>query len=135
MSPIGNGPDLRHPENRCRNPHRHDSHHPGGPQVDRGVAEFSRRNVFPVGAAYLVATWLLIQVAETLFPLFGFGDSRPARIVVVVLAIGFVPALVLTLPRPGADGHSRDFYTGHGNPVAQSNFDRNALAHRSRSPL
>lgn len=58
------------------------------------VAEFSRRNVFRVGAAYLVAAWLLIQVAETLFPLFGFGD-RPARIVVVVLAIGFVPALVL----------------------------------------
>ena len=58
------------------------------------VAEFSRRNVFRVGAAYLVAAWLLIQVAETLFPLFGFGDT-PARIVVVVLAIGFVPALVL----------------------------------------
>ncbi|HZW59341.1 MAG TPA: tetratricopeptide repeat protein [Woeseiaceae bacterium] len=58
------------------------------------LAEFSKRNVFRVGAAYLVAAWLLIQVAETLFPLFGFGD-RPARIVVVVLAIGFVPALVL----------------------------------------
>lgn len=58
------------------------------------VTEFSRRNVFRVGAAYLVAAWLLIQVAGTLFPLFGFGDT-PARIVVVVLAIGFVPALVL----------------------------------------
>jgi adenylate cyclase len=56
--------------------------------------ELSRRNVFRVGAAYAVAAWLLIQVAETIFPLFGFDDS-PARIVVIVLAIGFLPALVL----------------------------------------
>ncbi len=58
------------------------------------ISEFSKRNVFRVGAAYLVGAWLLIQVAETLFPLFGYGDT-PARIVVIVLAIGFLPALVL----------------------------------------
>ena len=58
------------------------------------VSEFSKRNVFRVGAAYLVTAWLLTQVAETIFPLFGFGDT-PARIVVVVLAIGFIPALIL----------------------------------------
>ncbi len=57
------------------------------------VAEFRKRNVFRVGAAYLVGAWLVVQVAETLFPLFGFGDT-PARIVVVVLAIGFIPALL-----------------------------------------
>ncbi|MEQ8206496.1 MAG: hypothetical protein RIA65_09995, partial [Woeseia sp.] len=57
-------------------------------------SEFSKRNVFRVGAAYLVAAWLLTQVAETLFPLFGFGDT-PARIVVIMLAIGFIPALIL----------------------------------------
>ena len=58
------------------------------------LAEFSKRNVFRVAAAYLVAAWLLVQVAETLFPLFGFGNA-PARVVVIVLAIGFIPALVL----------------------------------------
>jgi len=58
------------------------------------VSELGKRNVFRVGVAYLVAAWLLVQVADTLFPLFGFGDA-PARIVVVILAIGFVPALVL----------------------------------------
>ncbi len=57
------------------------------------IAELKRRNVFRVGAAYVVAAWLLIQVAETIFPLFGFDDT-PARIVVVVLAIGFIPALI-----------------------------------------
>jgi TolB-like protein/Flp pilus assembly protein TadD len=57
------------------------------------LSELKRRNVIRVGAAYLVAAWLVIQVAETMFPLFGFDDT-PARIVVVVLAIGFLPALV-----------------------------------------
>ena len=56
-------------------------------------AELKRRNVLRVGAAYVVVAWLLIQVAETIFPLFGF-DETPARIVVIVLAIGLVPALV-----------------------------------------
>ncbi len=56
--------------------------------------ELKRRNVFRVGAAYVVATWLVIQVAETIFPLFGFGDT-PARIVVIALAIGFIPAMIL----------------------------------------
>ena len=50
--------------------------------------ELKRRNVFRVGAAYIVAAWLLIQVADTIFPLFGFDDT-PARIVVILLAIGF----------------------------------------------
>ena len=56
--------------------------------------ELKRRSVLRVGAAYAVVAWLIIQVAETIFPLFGF-DETPARIVVVVLAIGFVPAVVL----------------------------------------
>ena len=49
--------------------------------------ELKRRNVFRVGAAYVVVAWLLIQLTETIFPLFGFDDT-PARIVVIVLAIG-----------------------------------------------
>jgi TolB-like protein/Tfp pilus assembly protein PilF len=55
--------------------------------------ELKRRNVLRVGAAYVVVAWLLIQVAETIFPLFGFDDT-PARIVVIVLAIGLVPSLI-----------------------------------------
>jgi len=54
--------------------------------------ELKRRNVFRVGAAYVVASWLLIQVTETIFPLFGFDDTL-ARMVVIVLAIGVIPAL------------------------------------------
>ncbi|MDX1460836.1 MAG: hypothetical protein R3348_07245 [Xanthomonadales bacterium] len=61
----------------------------------RLLTELKRRNVIRVGAAYIVTSWLLIQVAETIFPLFGFGDA-PARIVVIVLAIGFIPALIVS---------------------------------------
>jgi len=50
--------------------------------------ELKRRNVFRVGIAYLAGSWLLVEVAETIFPLFGFDDT-PARILVIVLAIGF----------------------------------------------
>jgi len=57
--------------------------------------ELKRRNVFRVGAAYIVVAWLIIQVTETIFPLFGFGDG-PARLVVIVLVIGFVPVLILS---------------------------------------
>ena len=58
-------------------------------------SELKRRNVLRAAAAYIVAAWLLIQVAETIFPLFGFGDG-PARIAVIVLSIGFIPALVIS---------------------------------------
>ena len=50
--------------------------------------ELKRRNVFRVAIAYLAGSWLLVEVAETIFPLFGFDDT-PARILVIVLTIGF----------------------------------------------
>jgi len=56
--------------------------------------ELKRRNVLRVAAAYLVSAWLLIQIAETIFPLFGFGDA-PARMVVIILTIGLIPTLIL----------------------------------------
>ena len=43
----------------------------------------------------MFAAWLVIQVAETIFPLFGFGDT-PARLVVIMLAIGFPLFLVFS---------------------------------------
>lgn len=55
--------------------------------------ELKRRNVLRVGLAYLAAAWLLIQIADTLFEVFGLGDAA-IRIVVIVLAIGFPPALI-----------------------------------------
>jgi len=57
--------------------------------------EIRRRNVHRVAIAYVAAVWLLIQVAETLFPVFGLPDMA-IRAVVIVLAVGFVPAVILS---------------------------------------
>ena len=59
------------------------------------LRELQRRNVIRVAVAYLAGAWLLIQVLETLLPIFGLPESA-ARIVVLVLAVLFVPVLVLS---------------------------------------
>ncbi len=63
-------------------------------QMSQLFEELKRRNVLRVAAAYVVASWLIIQVVETIFPAFGFGDAA-VRIVTIVLAIGLIPALTL----------------------------------------
>jgi len=57
------------------------------------IAELKRRNVIRMAGLYLVAAWLLVQVAGTVLPWFNVSESM-LRGVVIVLAIGFVPALV-----------------------------------------
>lgn len=57
-------------------------------------AELKRRNVTRIAIAYVAAAWLLIQVAETLFPVYGLSDNA-IRLVVAALAVGFIPALVI----------------------------------------
>jgi len=57
--------------------------------------EIRRRNVHRVAIAYLATAWLLIQIVETLFPVFGLSDVA-IRAVVIVLGIGFVPAVILS---------------------------------------
>jgi len=59
------------------------------------LGELKRRNVLRVGAAYIVAAWLVIQVVETILPAFGFGDTA-VRITTIVFAIGFLPTLVFS---------------------------------------
>src|SRR5262249_50407009 len=56
-------------------------------------AELTRRNVIRMAGLYLVAAWLITQVAGTLLPMFDAPNWLP-RSIVVLLAIGFVPALV-----------------------------------------
>lgn len=56
-------------------------------------AELKRRNVIRVGAAYVVVSWLIIQVVETIFPVFDIADDT-IRMVIILLALGFIPALM-----------------------------------------
>lgn len=81
-------------------------------------AELKRRNVFRVGAAYVVAAWLVVQVVETIFPAFGFGDAA-VRVVVIVFAIGFIPALVLAWAfEITPDGLKREFEVDRSRSTA-----------------
>ena len=58
------------------------------------LAELKRRKVFRVAAGYVVGAWVLIQVVETVFPAFGLDDAS-FRILVIALAIGLVPTVIL----------------------------------------
>jgi TolB-like protein/Tfp pilus assembly protein PilF len=57
-------------------------------------AELRRRNVYKVAVAYGVVSWLLIQVATQVFPIFDIPNWG-SRLVVLLLALGFPVALVL----------------------------------------
>ena len=56
-------------------------------------AELQRRNVIRMAGLYLVVAWLVVQVAETLLPIFG-APAWVLKTLVGLLAIGFVPTLV-----------------------------------------
>ncbi|MEO8161007.1 MAG: hypothetical protein ABI588_06280 [Arenimonas sp.] len=58
------------------------------------ISELKRRNVIRMAGLYLVGAWLVVQVSGTLLPMFGAPDWV-ARSLVILLAIGFVPALVI----------------------------------------
>jgi len=55
--------------------------------------ELKRRNVLRIAGLYLVGAWLSVQVAGTVLPMFDAPAWLP-RTIVIVLAIGFIPALV-----------------------------------------
>src|SRR6266513_1164337 len=64
-------------------------------KIDNLFAELKRRNVVRMAGLYLVGAWLLVQVAGTVLPMFGAPDWLP-RSVVILLAIGFLPALIFS---------------------------------------
>src|SRR5438445_4582396 len=64
-------------------------------KIDNFLTELKRRNVIRFAGLYLVGSWLLVQVASTVLPMFGAPDWLP-RSIVILLAIGFVPALIFS---------------------------------------
>src|SRR5215467_7425204 len=58
-------------------------------------AELKRRNVYKVAVAYLVASWLLIQIATQVFPFFEVPNWA-VRLVVLLLILGFPAALIFS---------------------------------------
>ncbi|MEO8460347.1 MAG: hypothetical protein ABI451_07450 [Dokdonella sp.] len=58
------------------------------------LTELKRRNVIRMAGLYLVGAWLLVQVASTVLPAFDV-PAWALRALIILLAIGFVPALVI----------------------------------------
>lgn len=57
------------------------------------LSELKRRNVFRVAIAYLVFAWLVLQVADVLFPALHLPPWS-LTLVAVLLAIGLIPVLI-----------------------------------------
>jgi serine/threonine-protein kinase len=58
-------------------------------------SELKRRNVYKAAVAYLVASWLLIQIATQVFPFFEIPNWA-VRLVVLILILGFPAALIFS---------------------------------------
>jgi TolB-like protein/Tfp pilus assembly protein PilF len=58
-------------------------------------AELQRRHVYRIAVGYVVAAWVVIQIATQVFPFFGVPNWA-VRLVVVLLILGFPVALVLS---------------------------------------
>jgi len=59
------------------------------------LTELKRRNVYKAAVAYLVASWLLIQIATQVFPFFEIPNWA-VRLVVLILILGFPAALIFS---------------------------------------
>jgi len=57
------------------------------------LQELKRRNVIRVSVAYLVLSWVLLQVGDVLFEALRLDDSA-LTILVAILALGFIPLVV-----------------------------------------
>ena len=57
-------------------------------------SELKRRNVLRMAGLYLIGSWLITQVADTILPMFGAPDWI-ARSMVIILGIGFIPAIAI----------------------------------------
>ena len=59
------------------------------------IAELKRRNVFRMAGLYLVAAWLIIQVANNILPAF---QTPPwvLKTLIIALAVGLLPVLALS---------------------------------------
>ena len=95
--------------------------------MNRFLAELKRRNVIRVAGLYLAGAWLLVQVTGTVLPFFNAPLSN-ARTLTIVLAVGFIPALVLAWvfewTAKGLERDSSREDVVSGEPRSGKGFDR-----------
>ncbi len=85
------------------------------------LSELQRRNVLRVAIGYLAAAWLLIQVVETVFPVFGLPNDS-IRIVIILVTIGFPLVLVVSwLYELTPDGFKREAEIDQSKSISPGN--------------
>jgi len=81
-------------------------------------SELKRRNVSRIRTAYVVTSWLIIQVVETIFLVNGLSDNA-IRTVITLLAIAFIPTLVFSrVLELAPKGFRREVADVHRIPVS-----------------
>ena len=66
-------------------------------------SELKRRNVFRVTIAYLIGTWLLLQVVDVVAPILAL-PPWVGKLVLFLLALGLIPTLLFSW---GLRNHAR----------------------------
>ena len=82
-------------------------------------SELKRRKVLRVAAAYIVSSWVLLQVADLLTDILELPEWAP-KLVFLILIVGFVPALILSwafdVTPEGVRGRGRRARKGSDSP-------------------
>ncbi len=80
-------------------------------------SELKRRNVLKVAIAYLILSWLLVQVADVVFPALNLPDWS-VTLVVALLLLGFLPILIFAwVYELTPEGLERTEDVGHGESI------------------
>ena len=87
--------------------------------MGRLYQELRRRKVLRVAAAYIVASWVLLQVADLLSDILEL-PGWTAKLTFVILIIGFVPALILSWAYDLTPGGVETTASADGTPAEKS---------------
>ena len=97
-------------------------------------SEMKRRQIYRGGVMYVVAGWVIVQVATTLFPIFNIPDWA-IRLVVVVIMLGFPLALVALWMFESNSAHGNKEVAASTPPPAAATTERRRGADRSGDAL
>ena len=87
------------------------------------LREFKRRNVYKITVVYVVASWLLLQVADTLFPAFDMPEIA-MRVLAIVLFFSFPLVLLFTWAFELTPEGVRKTHPAHGDELVRiTNWD------------
>ena len=82
------------------------------------ISELKRRNVIRMAGLYIVGAWLILQVSETILPIFD-TPNWVLKLLVYALFVGFIPAMIVAwIFELTPDGLKRDEEVTPENSIA-----------------